>query len=458
MMTEKPRMTHRSPGHVFYRKHKRPKPTISHGEGVYLWDTDGKRYIDASGGAVVVNVGHGVREIADAVREQAAEVAYAHATMFTSHALEELAAQLAARLPLPDARLFFLSSGSEAIETAVKLARQIQIARDQPSRYKVIGRWGSYHGATFGAMAVMGKPSMRRTYEPMFLDMPHIPPVYCYRCPFGLTCSECGLRCADALEEEIRRQGAETVAAFLAEPVAGATLGAVVPPDEYWPRLREICDRYGVLLIADEVMTGMGRTGRWFAVEQWDITPDIICLGKGVSGGYLPLSVTAARGDLVETLWEQLGDFNHGGTYSHQPVAAAAGLATIRYLEAHNLIERAREVGETLGRKLREAFGHHPHVGDIRGQGMMWALELVADRETKEPFPPSAKLAGRIFDHAFTSGLIVYAMSGCADGVAGDHVMVAPPFVVEIWQINEIIGLLREAIDAAIAEVTAGPQ
>ncbi|MBS1253677.1 MAG: Putrescine--pyruvate aminotransferase [Anaerolineales bacterium] len=437
--------------HVLYRKQKHPKPTISHGEGVYLWDTAGKRYIDASGGAVVVNVGHGVQEIADAIGEQAAQVGFAHGTMFTSRPLEELADHLAERLPIPDARMFFMTSGSEANETAIKLARQTQIARGEPSRYKVIGRWGSYHGATLGTLAITGKPSMRRHYAPMFTDMPHIPPVYCYRCPFGLTYPECGLRCAGALEDEIKRQGPKTVAAFIAEPISGATLGAVVPPGEYWPRIREICDKYGVLLIADEVMTGMGRTGAWFAVEHWGISPDILCLGKGVSGGYQPLSITAARGDLVDLVWEKLGDFNHGGTYSHQPVAAAAGLATVQYLEDRDLIARSKQMGELLSQKLHTEFDDHPHVGDVRGRGLMRAIELVADRESKGPFPASQYLASRVFDKAFANGLIVYAMSGCVDGIAGDHVMVAPPFVAEEDQLDEIVARLRTAVDEAIA-------
>jgi adenosylmethionine-8-amino-7-oxononanoate aminotransferase len=441
--------------HVFHRKHKHAKPVVSHGQGIYLWDTTGKRYIDASGGAVVVNVGHGVAEIADAIREQAAQVAYAHATMFTSQALEELADRLATHMPMPDARLFFLCTGSDATETAVKFARQMQVVWGQAQRYKVIARWGSYHGLTMGALAITGKPSMRRYFEPLFVDMPHIPPPYCYRCPFGLIYPDCGLRCAEALGDEIKHQGQGTVAAFIAEPLAGATLGAVVPPPEYWPRVREICDQYGLLLIADEVMTGMGRTGHWFAIEQWDVTPDVICLGKGVSGGYLPLSVTAVRGDLVDLMLKEGGDFNHGGTFSHQPVAAAAGLAAVCYLEDHNLISHAQKVGEQLGRKLHAAFDEHPHVGDVRGQGLMWAVELVADRATKRPFPASAHLSSRVFDMAFEEGMIVYAMSGCVDGIAGDHVMVAPPLVVEEEELDEIVSRLTAAIDAAVASVSS---
>lgn len=437
--------------HVLYRKQKRHKPTISHGEGIYLWDTAGRQYIDASGGAIVVNVGHGVQEVADAIAKQVSQVGFAHATMFTSRPLEELADRLAGRLPIPDARLFFMTSGSEANETAIKLARQIQQARGEASRYKVVGRWGAYHGATLGTLAITGKPSMRQPYAPMFTDMPHIPPAYCYRCPFGLTYPECGLRCADELEAEIKRQGPDTVAAFIAEPIGGATLGAVVPPDEYWPRIRDICDAYGVLLIADEVMTGMGRTGRWFAVEHWDISPDILCLGKGVSGGYLPLSITAARGDLVDLVWEKLGDFNHGGTHSHQPAGAAAGRATVQYLEDNDLVARSEGMGRLLGQKLHAEFDDHPHVGDVRGRGLMWAVEFVADRESKQPFPAREHLASRVFERAFGNGLIVYAMSGCVDGTAGDHVMIAPPFVVQEDQLDEIVARLRTAVDEAIA-------
>lgn len=435
--------------HVLYRKQKRRKPMVARGEGIYLWDTSGKRYIDATGGAVVVNVGHGVKAIADAIGEQAAQVAFAHGTMFTNAPLEGLAERLAARMPIPDARLFFMTSGSEATETAMKLARQVQTARGAPTRYKIIARWGSYHGGSLGALAVTGKPSMRRPFAPMFVDMPHIPPPYCYRCPYDLPCDECGQRCADELEAEIVRQGPETVAAFIAEPISGATLGAVVPPDTYWPRVREICDQYDVLLIADEVMTGMGRTGRWFAVEHWRLSPDILTLGKGVSGGYLPLSVTAARGDLVEQLWEELGDFNHGGTFSHQPVAAAAGVATLDFIEEHGLVERSAEMGSVLGRKLHAALDDHPHVGDVRGRGLMWGVEFVANRETKAPFPASDKVADRVFQHAFDAGLIVYAMPGAADGVRGDHVMVAPPLVVTEEELDEIVGRLRSAIDSA---------
>jgi adenosylmethionine-8-amino-7-oxononanoate aminotransferase len=439
--------------HVFYRRERHPHPLIERGEGIYLYDTDGRRYLDASGGALVVNIGHGVREVAEAIAAQAAQAAYVHATMFTSRPLEAYAEALAELVPLPDARFYFMCSGSEAVETAIKLARQVQVARGQASRYLTISRWGSYHGATLGALAVTGKPKMRWPYEPMLPATPHIPPPYCYRCPFGLTYPDpCGgVRCADALEDEIRRVGAHNVAAFLGESVSGATLGAVVPPPAYWPRIRQICDAHGLLLIADEVMAGFGRTGRWFAIQQWGVVPDVMALGKGASGGYFPLSLTAVRGEWVETLLANGGSFVHGGTFSHHAVGAAAGLATLGYLQQHDLVASAARQGERLGQGLRAALDDLPWVGDIRGVGLMWGVEFVADRASKAPFPARMHVAQRVADEAFARGLIVYPGSGCADGVAGDLVMLGPPFTVTGEQIDEMVSLLRQAIQATLA-------
>lgn len=440
-------------GHVFYRRARHPRPMVERGEGAYLYDAEGRRYLDASGGAIVVNIGHGVREVAGAMAEQAARVAYAHPTMFTSHPVEAYAEALAEVVPLPDARFFFLSSGSEAVETAIKLARQVQVARGQPERYLTISRWQSYHGTTLGALAVTGKPKMRRPFQPMLPDAPHIPPPYCYRCPFRLSYPDCGLRCADALEDEIARIGPDNVAAFIAEPVSGATLGAVVPPAEYWPCIREICDRYGVLLIADEVMTGFGRTGRWLAMQHWAVVPDVIAASKGIAGGYLPLSITAARGELVDAILSGGSDFVHGGTFSHHPVTTAAGLATLRYLQEHELVAAAAQKGKLLEEKLRSRLRDLPCVGDIRGLGLMWGVEFVGDRDSKAPLPPGMHFAQQVADAAFERGLIVYPSSGCADGTAGDLVMLGPPFIVTEAQIDAAIRLLRRAVVAALEEV-----
>ncbi|MGD8793376.1 MAG: aspartate aminotransferase family protein [Anaerolineae bacterium] len=433
-------------GRVFYRKMGHDYPMIVRGEGAYLYDAEGRRYLDASGGPLVVNVGHGVESIARAIAEQAARVAYVHGNVFTTAALETYSERLASKTPLADPRFYYLSSGSEAVETALKFARQVQVARGETRRDLVISRWGSYHGATLGTLAISGKPAMRSLYASMFRDAPHIEPPYCYRCPFQATYPACELACAWQLETEILRQGPERVAAFIAEPVGGATLGAVVPPEGYWSLVREICDGYGVLLVADEVLTGFGRTGTWFAMEQFGVQPDVICLAKGAAGGYFPLSITAVRGRDVETIRRAHGDFNHGGTFSHHAVGAAAALATMDYLEAHDLVARAARVGESLGQVLRESLGDLPGVGDVRGVGLMWAVEFVADRATKEPYPSEVQFADHVWARCLEAGVLLYPGHGCVDGVRGDHLMVAPPYGVTGEQIDLIAGTLREAI------------
>ncbi len=445
-----------SEGHIFHRRADHPHPTAERGEGIYLYDTKGRRYLDGSSGAIVVNIGHGVREVAQALGDQAARMAYAHPTMFTSRPMEEYAETLASVTPLPDVRFFPLSSGSEAVETAIKLARQVQVERGQAGRYLTISRWQSYHGTTLGALAVAGKPKMRRIFQPMLPDMPHIPPPYCYRCPYGLTYPSCGMRCADALAGEIKRAGEENVVAFIAESVSGATLGAVAPPPEYWPRIRHICDEHGLLLIIDEVMAGMGRTGRWFGFQHWDITPDVVTMGKGTTGGYYPLSITAVRGEWADAIVNGSGDFVHGGTFSHHAVGAAAGLATLRYMQKHDLVTAAAQKGKLLGQKLRAELGPIPCVGDVRGVGLMWGVEFVADRASKSPFPPEIHFGQQVADVAFERGLIVYPGSGCADGVSGDLVMVGPPLVITEEQIDELVALLREAIEATILSLQVG--
>jgi adenosylmethionine-8-amino-7-oxononanoate aminotransferase len=432
--------------HVFYRCMAHIHPRVERGSGVYLWDADGRRYVDASGGAVVVNIGHGVGEVAQAMAEQAAAVAYAHATLFTTSALETYSERLAPLVPLPDPRFYYLTTGSEAVETAIKFARQVQVARGEPARDLVISRWGSYHGATLGALALTGKPKMRALFAPLFRDQPHIPPPYCYRCPFDAAHPACDLACARALETEILRQGPGRVAAFIAESVSGATLGAVVPPEGYWPAMRKICDRHGVLLIADEVMTGFGRAGRWFGMEHWGVQPDVMTMGKGATGGYFPLSIAAVRAADVEAIRQVHGDFIHGCTFSHHAVGAAAALATLSYLEQHDLVSVAGARGAYLGQRLRETLEEVACVGDVRGLGMMWGVEFVADRETKAPFPPELHLGQRVCDLAFERGVIFYPGSGSVDGARGDHLMVAPPFVITEAEIDEVVGILRNSI------------
>jgi adenosylmethionine-8-amino-7-oxononanoate aminotransferase len=434
-------------GHVFYRRMAHDYPAIMQGEGVYLYDGEGRRYIDASGGPVVVNVGHGVDSIAQTMARQAAQVAYVHGNLFTTDVLETYSQRLAVKVPLPDARFFYLSSGSEAVETALKFVRQTQLARGEPARDQIISRWGSYHGMTLGTLAVSGKPSMRTPYAPMFQDMPHIQPPYCYRCPFGATYPGCDLACARQLEDEVLRQGPDRVAGFIAEPVGGATLGAIVPPAGYWSLIREVCDRYGVMLVADEVMTGFGRTGAWFAMQHWCIEPDVMALAKGAAGGYFPLSITAMRGADVETIRRVHGDFNHGGTFSHHAVGAATALATLDYLEANDLVSRAAALGRYLGERLGQVLGELPSVGDVRGVGMMWAVEFVADRETTAPYPRDAQFADRVCERCMELGVLLYPGHGSVDGLRGDHLMVAPPYVVTEDQLDTIVRTLRRAIE-----------
>ena len=356
-------------GNVFYRDLAHDYPLIERGEGVYLYDSEGRGYLDASGGAVVANIGHGVTSVAEAMAAQAARAAYVHGSLFSTPVLEAYSQRLAPLVPLSDPRFYYLSSGSEAVETAVKFCRQVQVARGNAERTLIISRWGSYHGATLGTLALSGKPSMRKLYAPMFVEAPHIEPPYCYRCPFGRTFPACNLTCARRLETEILRQGPERVAAFIAEPVGGATLGGIVPPTGYWPLVREICDRHGVMLIADEVLTGFGRTGTWFAMEHLDVEPDVITMGKGAAGGYLPISITGVRARDVETVRQAQGNFNHGGTYSHHAVGVAAALATLDYLEENDLIDPGGRDGHLPGAQVARDAGCSPQCG---GRARHW--------------------------------------------------------------------------------------
>lgn len=438
-------MSYRHPeGSVFYRKMMRERPKVVRGEGVYLYDDEGKRYLDASGGPIVVNVGHGRREVVEAMREQAASVAYVHGMMFTTEALERYCAELAEVVPLKRPRFYLLSSGSEVVEASLKLARQIQLARGQRGRHVVISRLQSYHGMTLGALGASGRAGLRAPYLDMIQGGVHIDPPYPYRD------ARTGAELAQLLEDKILAVGPGRVAAFLAEPISGASLGAVVPPDDYWPRVREICDRYGVLLIADEVLVGLGRTGRWWAMERWGVRPDLLVSSKGAAGGYFPLGFVAAEHADVEELRQTLGDFNHGGTFSHHAVGAAAGLATLRLLKGEGLVDNARRMGAALHKELRAALGDHPHVGDIRGDGLFQALELVADRATKEPFEQKRQVAWRVHEQAMQDGLVVYFSQGCADGTRGDLILLGPPLVFEERHVDELVSKLA----GAIAKVT----
>jgi adenosylmethionine-8-amino-7-oxononanoate aminotransferase len=429
-------------GHVFYRKMNHARPKISHGQGIYLYDESGKCYLDGSGGPIVVNVGHGRQEIVQAMTTQAEKAAYVHAITFTSEPLEQYAAALAPLVPLTNPRFFFLSSGSEAVEGAIKLARQIQMARGENGRYLLIGRSLSYHGMTLGALSVSGRSGLRTPYLSMIQDMPHIRPPYPYRFPAS------GEELAGRLEETIQAYDPENVAAFIAEPISGASLGAAIPPDDYWPRIRQICDKYGVLLIADEVLVGFGRTGKWWGINHWYVEPDILVTSKGAAGGYFPLGFIGAKGEDVEQIRRKLGDFNHGGTFSHHAVGAAAGLATLQIMQRENLVDNSARMGMLLGARLQSALGDHPNIGDIRGRGLFWGIEFVQDRASKEPFPASRHLAWDIHQNAFNRGLIVYYSQGCVDGRNGDLIMAGPPLIINEEQVEELVALLLAAVES----------
>jgi adenosylmethionine-8-amino-7-oxononanoate aminotransferase len=427
-------------GHVFYRKMNHARPKIAYGEGIYLFDESGKRYIDGSGGPLVVNVGHGRSEVVAAMTDQAQKAAYVHAIMFTNGPTEQLSEELTAIVPIPNPRFFYLSSGSEVVEGAIKLARQIQQARGEATRDIIICRSLSYHGMTLGALGVSGRPSLRTPYMGMMINMPHIRPPYPYR--FNAS----GEELAGRLEESIMAYGPETVAAFIAEPISGASLGAVVPPDDYWPAVRRVCDKYGVLLIADEVLVGIGRTGKWWGIDHWQVQPDILVASKGLAGGYFPLGFVAAKHDDVELIRQKLGDWNHGGTFSHHAVGCAVSLATLHIIQKEQLVENAAMLGPKLSQMLQDALGDHPNVGDIRGRGLFWGIELVQDKDSKEPFPASRNLAWNIAKLAFDKGLIIYYSQGCADGQNGDVIMLGPPLIVTEAQLAEIVEILAEAV------------
>jgi adenosylmethionine-8-amino-7-oxononanoate aminotransferase len=433
-------------GHVFARGSGLPR--VARASGCEVWDTDGRRYLDGAGGAIVVGVGHGVAAVADAIREQARRVAYVHATAFASDALEAYAAELAAVVPVDGARVYPVSGGAEAIETALKMARAYHLARGE-DRHRVIARRGSYHGNTRGALDASGREPLRRPYLPWLGHASHTLAAYEYRCPFPATHpSGCGARYAEALEREIVAAGPGTVAAFVAEPVAGAALGAAVPPDDYWPAVADVCRRHGVLLIADEVMTGFGRTGRWFACDHWGVRPDILALAKGAASGYWPLGLAVAAGEVHDTIGG--AGFTHGLTYSHHVVGAAAGRAVLRVLRERRLVEAAETQGKRLRAGLEARLGGHPAAGDIRGLGLLVAVELVADRAARTPFPRERRVAERVVAAARDRGLLLYWSTGCADGGDGDLVMLGPPLVVSDAEVDEMADLTAAAVEAVV--------
>jgi adenosylmethionine-8-amino-7-oxononanoate aminotransferase len=438
--------------HVFPRDTRMELPVAVGGEGIYLIDKQGRRYIDASGGAAVSSLGHGHPKIVEAMKRQADTLAYAHTSFFTSEPAEALADMLIAHAPKGMDRVYFLSGGSEAIETAIKMARQYFVETKQPSRKFFISRRQSYHGNTLGALAAGGNEWRREPYRPLLIDVPLIAPCFAYRFKRDDESEEAyGLRAAGELEAKILELGPENVAGFMAETVVGATTGAVTAAPGYFRRIREICDKHGVLLILDEVMCGMGRTGMLHACSAEGIVPDLLVLAKGLSAGYQPIGAVLVQKRIYEAFVQGSGFFQHGHTFLGHPMACAAALAVQKCLLEDKLLDRVTPSGDTLHEALQQRFGNHHHVGNIRGRGLFQAIELVKDRASKTPFDPALRLHARIKREAFGRGLMVYPMGGTIDGRLGDHVLLAPPFITTDDEIREIVSRLGEAVDAAIA-------
>ncbi|MEX0924142.1 MAG: aspartate aminotransferase family protein [Rhodovibrionaceae bacterium] len=435
---------YRRPSHLFYQGRGR-RPLIDRAEGCLIWDQDGRRYIDGSSGAMVNNIGHSNPRVLEAMKAQMERATFAYRLHFENEPAEELARRVAERLPGGLDRVFFVSGGSEAVESCLKLARQYAVAIGQAQRFKVISRFPSYHGSTLGALAVTGMSNFTSAFAPMLQEMPKIPTPRCYLDRDDLDHEARGLRYADMLEEEIQQQGPETVLAFIVEPIGGASTGALVPPDSYLPRIREICDRHGILLIYDEVMTGAGRTGRFLAADHWpQAQPDIIALSKGFAAGYAPLGAMAAPGRLVEPILD-MGGFLHGYTYAGNPLACAAGLAVLEEIDSQELCDRAARVGGYLKSGLEELAKRFVSIGDVRGRGLLLAFELVADRATLRPLPAEMNAQQRIVDLAYERGLIVYGRR-TRDGRIGDHVMVAPPMIADKALADEILAILADCL------------
>jgi adenosylmethionine-8-amino-7-oxononanoate aminotransferase len=440
---------------VLHRSLRETPPKAIGGEGVYLFAEDGRRVIDASGGAAVSCLGHQHPRVIAAIAKQASTLAYAHTAFFTSEPAEALAERLVGHEPGGLAYAYFVSGGSEAIEASIKLARQYFIERGEPQRQHFIARRQSYHGNTLGALAAGGNAWRRAPYAPLLSDaFSHVTPAFAYHEKHdGESDAQFVARLAAELETEFQRLGPDTVAAFLAEPVVGATAGAVTAPDGYFRAVREICDRHGALLILDEVMCGMGRTGTTHAWEQEGVAPDIQAIAKGLGGGYQPIGAMLASGKIIDTIRAGSGAFQHGHTYLAHPLACAAALAVQDVIREDGLLERVKERGKQLEQRLTERFGNHRHVGDIRGRGLFWAIELVADRASRTSFDPALKLNQKIKAEAFANGLGCYPGGGTVDGVRGDHVLLAPPYIASPEEIDLIVDKLGTAVDNVLRSV-----
>jgi len=438
--------------HVFHRNLHYDYPVVEKGEGVYVFDTTGKRYIDGCSSALVNNIGHGVMEVAASMTAQAAKMAFMHMSQFSNQPIAELAELVAEMAPKEINRVYFVSGGSEATEAAIKMARQYHWEKGNVSKYKVISRWQSFHGNSLGAVSIGGSTARRRKFSPILVEFPHIPPAYCYRCYYDKEYPSCQLTCAAMLEKTILQEGPENISAFILEPIIGSSAAAVVPPPEYFAQIREICDKYDVLLIADEVMTGFGRTGENFAVDHWQVTPDIICVAKGMSAGYTPLGALLVRDKVYEAFNAGTGRFTHGHTYAGNPVSGAIGSEVLKYIEKYDLVAAAKKQGECLLNKLQD-LSDLPIVGDVRGKGLMLGVELVQEKTFKKPFAAEVSATDRVKEKAFEKGLIIYPAKGCIDGSSGDSLLLAPPLTITNPQIDEIVAIIKDTLSEFMNEL-----
>lgn len=439
---------------LFYREWRRPYPAIDRAKGVYLYGVDGKRYLDGAGGVHVVGIGHGVDEVVEAMAAQARKVAFAYGGHFVTPAQQALAERILEMAPPGFSKVYFVSGGSEANEIALTVAHQYFVEKGKPTKTRFIARWQSYHGSTVATISMSGNVLRKRDHQPYLMNFPHIQPANCYRCVWGKVPTGCGLECAWELDRCIRQEGPDSIAAFIAEPLVGTTAGALTPPPGYYETIREICDMHDVLFVADEVITGFGRTGRNFGIEHWNAVPDIITCAKGLSSGYAPIGAVVMQ----DKIWQAFAQgprstFFIGYTYSGNPVSCATALAVQNYLAKHNLIERSQNIGAYLKRRLLDLAERSPFIGEVRGKGMMVGVEFVQDKASKEPFPRAARFAPRVVDAALERGLVLIGSTGTADGERGDHLLITPPFVITEEECDLLVAILEESMAAVAATV-----
>ena len=431
--------------YVFHRRLSYDYPLIAYGRGIYLYDENGKKYIDGSGGPAAVNIGHGVKEIAEAVEKLVLRFSYLYGSQFSTKDMENYARELCVAAPRGLSKVFFVAGGSDGVESAVKLARQYYYDSGNKGKYKVISRYPGYHGNTILTLSLSSKQNMRKAQLPLLLKFPSIPAPYCYRCPFNKSYADCQVQCAWELEKAIKKAGPQTVSAFIAETVIGSTAPAVVPPPEYFPIVRKICDKYNILLILDEVMAGFGRTGKWFACQHWNFIPDIVVVGKGIGGGIAPLTAVFCQEKIVKTIQKGSGNFLHGFTFTNNPITTGTGYAVLKYMKKHNLVKRSEKMGKYLLFKLNFLL-ELSIVGDVRGLGLMTGVEFVENKKNKKPFPREKQVSEKIVNIALKKGLNLLFGTGFTKDGQGDGVLVSPPFIVTKKEIDKIVEILKESI------------